>query len=205
MRSWSQAAPSPSIIPASSRLRAFARNWGVVALRGVLAIVFGLFAIFWPGIALQSLILLFAIYALMDGVAAFISCTRAASHHERWFVLAFESVATIIAGVVALLLPGVTLLVFVFLLAIWALVTGTIMVAAAWQLHRAHGRLLLAFSGVLSLCWGGLLVAMPAVGAVVLAFWLGIYALLFGVSMLALSATLRRIASLPPSSSSVAW
>ncbi|MBV8574495.1 MAG: DUF308 domain-containing protein, partial [Acetobacteraceae bacterium] len=84
---------------------ALARNWWAVVLRGVFAIIFGLIALALPGLTIASLVLLFAVYMLVDGVFAIISAVRAAAHHERWGFLILEGVLDILAGLAALLVP----------------------------------------------------------------------------------------------------
>lgn len=181
--------------PYNSRMDAMsallARNWWAVALRGVFAILFGLAAFILPLTTIASLVLLFAIYMLVDGVFTIVAGVRAAAHHERWGLLILEGIVDLIAGAAALLLPGLTVLVVVTLLGIWSVVTGALLLGAAFRLHGGHGRWLLALSGLVSLLWGVLLWLSPIAGALVLTWWLGGYALAFGVLMLVLALRLR--------------
>jgi uncharacterized membrane protein HdeD (DUF308 family) len=94
-------------------------------------------------------------------------------------------------GLIALFMPAAAVLAFVLLMAAWALISGGLMVAAAVRLHSTHGRWWLGLGGVASLIWGILLVAAPLVGAVVLTWWLGIYAIVFGIALLACGLRLR--------------
>jgi uncharacterized membrane protein HdeD (DUF308 family) len=168
-----------------------ARNWWAVALRGVFTILFGLAALVLPLTTVASLVLLFAIYMLVDGVFTIVAGVRAAAHHERWGLLILEGIVDLVAGAAALLLPGLTVLVAVTLLGVWSVVTGALMLGAAFRLHGGHGRWLLALSGVVSVVWGLLLWVSPIAGALVLTWWLGGYALVFGVLMLVLAFRLR--------------
>ncbi len=168
-----------------------AENWWAMALRGVSGILFGLIALFAPGPTILSLVLFFAAYMLVDGVFGIVSAIRAASRHERWGFLLMEGLVNILTGVVAFLMPGITVIVFVLLMAAWALVSGGLMLGAAFKLNQAHGRWLLALGGVVSLLYGVLLVIAPLVGALVLTWWLGAYALAFGVVLLVLAFRLR--------------
>ena len=189
--------------PQSSRMDAMsallARNWWAVALRGAFAVLFGLAALVLPFTTLASLVLLFAVYMLADGVFAIVAGLRAAARHERWGLLILEGVVDLAAGAAALLVPGLTVLIVVTLLSIWSVVTGALMLAAAWRLHGGHGRWLLALSGLVSLVWGVLLWMSPVAGALVLTWWLGGYALVFGALLLVLAFNLRgrRDGSLP--------
>lgn len=168
-----------------------AENWWAVALRGVLAILFGLIALVVPGALMLSLALLFAAYLLVDGVLAIISAVRAARAQERWGLLLAEGVLNIIMDLIAFVFPVSAVLAFVFVTAAWALLTGGLMLAAAFKLRKDHGRWWLALGGIVSLIWGILLIIAPLVGALVLTWWLGGYAIAFGAMLLVLGFKLR--------------
>ena len=170
---------------------ALARNWWAIALRGALAIIFGVVAMALPGVTMLSLVLVFAAYAVVDGVLAIIAAVRSARSHERWGLLVLEGLVDIAAGVLAFLWPGLTILIFVMIVAAWALVTGGLMTAAAFRLHLDHGRWWLALGGLASIAYGVLLIIAPLIGALVLTWWLGAYALVFGVFLLILAFRLR--------------
>jgi uncharacterized membrane protein HdeD (DUF308 family) len=167
------------------------QNWWAFVIRGVLAVGFGLIALFMPGITMLSLVLVFAAYAIGDGVFAIVSAVRAAKAHERWGWLAFEGVADIAAGITAAALPGITVVFFVWLLAVWAIVTGLCLLLAAFKLDADHGRWWLVLGGLASTVYGVVLVMAPLIGAVVLTWWIGAYALVFGVAMLIAAFRLR--------------
>lgn len=176
-----------------------ARNWWAFVIRGILAVLFGLIALFQPGVTMLSLVLLFAAYAISDGVFAIVSAVRAAKAHERWGLLVLEGVVDIIAGVAAVALPGLTVVVFVTLLAVWALLTGGLMLVAGFKLDPDHGRWWMVLGGVVSMLYGVLLLIAPLIGAVVLTWWIGAYALIFGVAMLVMAFRLRsKVESLMP-------
>ena len=172
-----------------SRGTALARNWWALVLRGIVALVFGVVAFLMPVTALGSLVLVFGFYALIDGAFAIVAAMRAVSHHGRWTTLLLEGLAGIVFGLVAILLPGLAITVWVLLLAAWALVTGVLLLVAAF--HTGHTSWLMALGGAVSLIWGVLLVFNPFGGAVVLTIWLGIYAVIFGFTMIALGLRLR--------------
>jgi uncharacterized membrane protein HdeD (DUF308 family) len=175
----------------SNMSEALARNWWAMALRGVLAIVFGLIALVLPGVTMLSLVMVFAAYALVDGVLAIVAAVRSATRHERWGLLVLEGVVDIAAGVLAFLWPGLTIVIFVLLVAAWAIVTGALMTAAAFRLQLDHGRWWFALGGLASFVYGVLLIIAPLIGALVLTWWLGAYALVFGVLLLILAFRLR--------------
>ena len=120
-------------------------RWAI-GLRGVLAIVFGLIALVLPAVTMLSLVIVFAAYALVDGVLAIVAAVRSARRHERWGLLVLEGVVDIAVGVLAFLWPGLTIVIFVLLVAAWAIVTGALMTAAAFRLQLDHGRWWLAWA-----------------------------------------------------------
>jgi uncharacterized membrane protein HdeD (DUF308 family) len=169
-----------------------AQNWWAVALRGVLGILFGLVAFFLPGTLMLSIILIFAGYLLADGVLGIVAAVRrAARRHDRWGWLTFEGILSIVTGVIAALWPRLTLVIFVLIVAAWAVVSGTLMFAAAFNLDTQHGRWWLALGGLISIAFGVLLIVAPLLGALVLTWWLGAYALAFGIVLVILAFRLR--------------
>ncbi len=169
-----------------------ADNWWVVALRGVLAVLFGIAALAVPSATMLALVLIFAAYSLIDGIFGVVMAVHGARAHERWGVLLLNGVLGIVIGILAAMWPGLTVLVFVLMIAIWALLAGGLLFAAALSLHISHGRWLLVFGAVISLIYGLVLLASPLIGALVLTWWLGAYALIFGGSLIGLAFWLRR-------------
>ena len=168
------------------------QNWWLFTLRGVFAIVFGLLALIFPGPTMLSLVILFSAYMLVDGIFGIISAVRAIRRKEdRWGLLIFEGLIDIAVGILAFLWPGITVVAFVLLVGAWAIVTGAVMTAAGFRLNVSHGRWWLVLSGLLSLGFGTLLVIIPLIGAVVLTWWIGAYALAFGVALVIFSFKLR--------------
>src|ERR1700730_1131625 len=163
-----------------------AHNWTVVVARGVLGLVIGLIAFLFPGPTLLSLVGLFAVFLIIDGILATVAAVRAASKHERWGLLTFEGIAGIVAGILAMAMPGLTVLVFVGLLAAWAFVSGTLELRAASNLAKDHGRWWLALGGIISIVFGIVLVAAPVFGALVVSWWVGAYATFLGPTVVVL-------------------
>jgi uncharacterized membrane protein HdeD (DUF308 family) len=182
---------SASDLPSDSAYGTLVRNWWLFTLRGVLAILFGLTALIFPGPTMLSLVILFSAYMLVDGVVGIIAAGRAARRRDRWGLLVFEGLLDIAVGIGALLWPGITVLAFVLLVAAWAIVTGALMTAAGFRLNIDHGRWWLVLGGLSSLAYGALLIITPLIGAIVLTWWLGAYAVAFGVALVIFSFKLR--------------
>ena len=159
-------------------------NWWALALSGIAAILFGLIAIFWPGITAAALVLLFGIYALLDGVFALVAGLRLASRHGRSGPLLLEGVLNIVIALVIFAWPAAALVALVYLIAVWAVITGVALLVAGLALIRFMGELLLVIGGLLSILLGVILFIHPVVGIVALSWVLGCYALLFGIMLL---------------------
>src|SRR5262245_41888395 len=164
-----------------------ADSWWAVGLRGILGIVFGLICLLNPTLAVEVLVILFAAYMLVDGVFAIASGIKAAQSGERWGLLILQGIVSIAAGLIAVLWPVITLVALIWIIAIWAIFSGVLMLGAAFALNIDHGRWWLALGGIASLVFGILLVIEPLIGAVVLTLWIGAYALVFGIFLLVLA------------------
>jgi uncharacterized membrane protein HdeD (DUF308 family) len=166
-------------------------NWWVLALRGVFAILFALIAFIQPGITAEVVVLFFGAYALVDGIFAIVAGVRAARHHGRSAPLLVEGFLNIIIGVIVFWQPGAALVALIYLVAIWAVISGIALIAAGIALIRINGEWLLVLSGIISLLLGIILFVQPGAGVIALSWWLGIYALLFGISLVGAAFRLR--------------
>ena len=178
------------------------RNWWALALRGVLAVLFGVVAFVLPGVTLAILIALFGAYTLVDGFLSIVAGVKAAEHHERFGSLIWRGILGIVAGLAAFVLPAVTAVVLTLVIAAWAIVTGVLEIVAAVHLHRAHGEWLLIMNGVLSVVFGLALVVAPGLGLLTLVWIIGGYAIFFGLIMLTLAIRLRARHVASPASTS---
>jgi uncharacterized membrane protein HdeD (DUF308 family) len=169
-------------------------HWWALALRGVIAILFGIAAFLRPGIALEALILLFGAYALVDGVFSIVGVfggTR--SRTPRWLLFA-EGVVSILAGLIAFIFPLLTAIVFLYLIAAWAIVTGVAEIATAIRLRREiRGEWALIVGGIFSVLFGVILAVVgPFVGILSLIWLIGAYATAFGILLLITAFQVRR-------------
>ncbi len=168
------------------------RNWWMIVIRGVLAILFGLMAFFWPRITVTALILLFGAYVLLDGIFAVGNALSNRSTNRRWWVLLLEGLAGIAAGILTFVWPGITGLVLLFFIAAWAIVTGVLEVIAAFQLRaEIANEVWLALGGLLYGVFGLVILLAPRVGALAVLWLIAAYAILFGLSFVALGLRLR--------------
>jgi uncharacterized membrane protein HdeD (DUF308 family) len=177
------------------------RHWWLLVVRGVLGILFGILALVWPGATIAALVLLFGVYAIVDGVATLYAAITgregadrgrrpASGGHRVW--LTVEGLLGIGAGLVAFFWPGITALVLLWVIAFWAILTGVMEVAAAIRLRKElHNEWLLGLAGVASVLFGMLLLLLPGTGALALIWLIGTYALVFGVILIVLGLRLR--------------
>ena len=176
-------------------LEYLSRQWWSVALRGVLAVVFGVVALIWPDITLRALVLLYGFYALVDGLlalAALLVGGNLVRERRGWLIV--EGVAGIAAGVIAFLWPEITALVLLYLIAAWAIATGVLEIAVAvWLRRELRGEWLLALGGIVSVVFGVFLIVRPGEGAVAVVWLIGLFAILFGAALIGLGLRLRRL------------
>lgn len=169
-----------------------ARNWWAIALRGALALIFGSLAITWPGLTTVVLAILFGAYAFVDGIFALVTAVKAARCRTQWWPMLLEGIAGIVLGVLAIVMPLALAVALVSLVAAWAIITGVLEIVAAVRLRQEiQGEWLLILSGVLSVICGIAVALVPAGGLVAIGLIFGIYAIIFGISLLGLAFRLR--------------
>ena len=167
-------------------LPAEAGHWWALALRGAIAILFGLAALLRPDIALEALILLFGAYALVDGVFSIVGVFRGTRGGTPRWLLFIEGVAGILAGLIAFVLPQLTAILLLYLIAAWAIVTGIAEIAMAFRLRREiRGEWAMIVGGCFSVLFGVILAVIGPVAGLFSLIWLiGIYAVAFGIMLL---------------------
>jgi uncharacterized membrane protein HdeD (DUF308 family) len=174
-----------------SLLAAVARSWWILALRGVVAVLFAICAFIWPGLTLGVLVLLWGAFAVVDGVVAI-----ASGISGRWWAHAAFGVLGVAAGMIALFRPGITAFALLMVIAAWAIVRGAFEIAAAIRLRKElTGEWLLVLAGIASIGLGILMVLFPGAGALAVVWLIGLQALIAGILLIALGLRLRRIGS----------
>ncbi|MFC4947340.1 HdeD family acid-resistance protein [Pseudonocardia sp. GCM10023141] len=178
----------------SSELGAAVRTvWWLVLVRGVLAILFGLIALFSPGTALLALVILFGVYAIIDGVMAIVLGVRHRTVESHWGWQVAQGAVSVIAGIIALVLPGVTALAVLFVIAFWSIVSGLAGVMQAFAMRRQGSSTWgWALAGaVLSVLFGILLIVQPGAGLITILLFVGWFAVVFGVIVVVWAFRLR--------------
>ena len=173
-------------------VRSLSQNWWLVVLRGVFAILFGVLAFVWPALTWLTLIVMFGVYAIVDGVVAIITGVVRAKDSPRWWAFLLEGLIGIGAGVVALILPELTTLVVIYMIASWAVITGILEIAAAIRLrNEITNEWVLGLGGLISIALGVLLFLRPAAGGLAIIWIIAGYALIFGILLVILGFRLR--------------
>ncbi|MBD2347052.1 HdeD family acid-resistance protein [Anabaena subtropica] len=169
-----------------------ARNWWTVALRGAIAIIFGLVALCWPTLTLTSLVYLFASFWLAGGILLAIAAFQEQLPDIHSKLLLLEGIIGIAVGAIACIYPGITAFVLLYLIAAWAIGTGIFEIIASIQLRRViENEWLPAVAGVVSLIFGVMLITWPVAQALAILWLIAAYTILFGTLLLILGFRLR--------------
>jgi uncharacterized membrane protein HdeD (DUF308 family) len=167
----------------------------MVLFRGIAAVLFGILTLVWPNLSLTVLVYLFGVFAVISGITAMAAALRN-REEQGWGLLLFEGILGILAGVVALVWPGITALAFLYLLAAWAIITGVMELVAPLGLPMSGGRtVLMVLAGLASIVFGVLIAAQPSSGLLAVVWLIGVYAIVFGVMYIGMYFQSRSLAS----------
>lgn len=167
-------------------------RWWVLLVRGLAAIAFGILCFAQPGLTLNTLVLMFGIYAIADGVLGVFIAVAGRKEIEDWWVLLLWALASIAAGILTFAAPGITALVLLFYIAAWAVTSGVLEIALAIRIRKEiEGEWWLILAGAMSVLFGLLLMARPGQGALAVIMIIGAYALAFGVTLVIFSLRVR--------------
>lgn len=173
-------------------LSTLSKNWWVFAVRGIFAIIFGVLALIWPGLTLLTLVLMFGVYALVDGFFAVVAGVKSYGTSERWWIVLLGGIVGIIVGILTFFWPDATALVILYFIAAWALVTGILDIIAAIQLRKViTNEWSMGLAGLASAIFGILLFLFPGAGALSVVWIIGIYAIIAGILFIILGFRLR--------------
>ncbi|WP_370578150.1 HdeD family acid-resistance protein [Snodgrassella alvi] len=176
------------------------KNWWIVLLRGIAALIFGLLTWFYPfpatNIAIMIMVIFFGVYVLTDGVMGVAISISGRKSHQDWWLMLIWGIVSILAGILTFFVPGITWLVLITFIAVWALVSGIFQIITAIRLRKTiQGEWWMIVAGILSVLVGIILLIDPVQGSIALTLVIGVYAALFGVMNIALAFRLRRFAT----------
>ena len=166
-------------------LELFSRNWWVYVVRGVLALIFGMYAWFMPGVAMRVLLMFFGIFVLIEGIFAIAGSIAGRKYSELWWIVLLEGIAGLALGLLTLIRPGFVATGIIIFIAVWAIWGGVFRIIAAIRLRRElDSEWLLAFGGVVSILFGLMLFRHPGTGIVAISWLIGFFASMFGVLLI---------------------
>ena len=175
-------------------IKTLSRNWWTFVGRGLFAILFGALALALPELTLIVMVWMFGAYVAVDGMFQIILSITRREKFDRWWLLLIEGIFGVALGLLTFVWPGITGLVLFMLVVVWAIVTGVLEIAAAIQLRQIlENEWLLAFSGVLSILLGIAMLVWPGASVIALAWLIGIYAIVFGITLIALGFRLKNM------------
>jgi uncharacterized membrane protein HdeD (DUF308 family) len=172
------------------------RYWWTLVVRGMLAIVFGILALIWPGITLRTLVIFFGAYAFADGLFAIVGAIGGWGNRDDHWLLLLEGLLGVGIGILTFRAPQITGRVLLMFIAAWALATGVLEIVGAIRLRKEiKGEFWLILSGVVSIVFAALLMIFPTAGALSLLWLISIYTVVFGVMLVGGGLKLRRLRS----------
>ncbi|WP_373506083.1 HdeD family acid-resistance protein [Aestuariivirga sp.] len=172
------------------------KYWWLFLLRGIAAVIFGILAFVSPGITLATLVLVWGAYALADGIFSLIAAISGKTADEDRWMVGLQGAIGVIAGLIALVLPGATALGLLFAIAAWSLAIGVLQIVAAIKLRKEiTGEFWLGLSGLLSILFAFFVIARPGAGALAVIWVIGAYALVFGVTLIAFAFRVKKHAA----------
>jgi uncharacterized membrane protein HdeD (DUF308 family) len=164
------------------------RSWWMLAWLGVIAMLFAILALVWPGLTLLTLDALFAAYAISSGIMWIIGAVRHRKSGEDWWLALLLGLVSIGAGLIAILRPGITALVLVLVIGANALISGVLEIVAAIRLRKeVQGEWFMILTGIVSIVFGILVFLFPGAGALALVWLISFNAAFTGALWLALA------------------
>lgn len=168
-------------------------HWWMLVVRGLISILFALLAFTLPALTFATLVLILGVFILLDGLITIVLAIRTRADRGEGIVL-LEGLLGIGLGLAMLLYPNVTAGLLVMFVALWCLVTGIFEISTAIRLREEiDNEWMLGLAGLISIALGVLMLVRPDAGAKSIAWWIGLYALFFGVLLVALGFKLRRV------------
>jgi len=171
-------------------------NWWILTVRGILAVLFGISCVFWPGLTLVTFIYLFGIYVLVTGLVAVFQGVSSIGHHKTWILTLLLGVLAIGVGVYLLRNPTVSFAVLILLVAFTLIVSGVFEVVGALSDERASAtsKTLLVITGALAVLAGIVMFFQPVASGVAFVWIVGLFALLSGPLWIAMSVDVKNLA-----------
>jgi uncharacterized membrane protein HdeD (DUF308 family) len=178
-------------------LETLVKNWWLVALRGLVALILGILMLVMPELAILSLVIVIGVYMLVDGAFALIvAIVNKPRHRDRWWMFA-EGIIGILAGIAIFAAPLLAAIIILYVIGVWAVLTGVLeIIFSIMQWKTLPDKWLLLIGGIVSILLGVFIFANNVeMGAILLITVIAIYLVLFGAVLIALGFSLKNSAS----------
>jgi uncharacterized membrane protein HdeD (DUF308 family) len=171
----------------------YQRSWWSLMIRGVLAVIFGILALFAPTKTLDFLVMLFGIFVLVVGMVATIGAIMHRKESENWWLVLIPGIAGIVIGIISIAMPSFTQTVVIYLIAIWALVSGIGQIYSAMKIRKdVEGEWMPILIGIISVVLGIILFVRPLDAAATVMWLVGLFVLVIGILWLVMGLRVRR-------------
>lgn len=168
------------------------KHWGAILTRGIIAILFAILLVTATGFTLSVLILLLGLYFFLDGLVSIIGSFIAAAHHKKWWLLMLEGIISLAAGVFVFVWPELTLVILIYIVAFWAIITGIFeFVASFWATWASDGKIFLGVAGVLSFILGVAILLYPGISLIAMIWLSAIYNFVAGLAFVIFAIKLK--------------
>jgi uncharacterized membrane protein HdeD (DUF308 family) len=179
-------------------LETLGKNWWLVSLRGLVALILGILMLMMPELAVLSLVIVIGAYMLVDGAFALVvAIVNKPGHRDRWWLLA-EGIIGILAGIAVFLAPLLAAVIILYIIGAWALLTGIMeIIFSIMQWKTLPDKWLFLIGGIVSVLLGIFIFANNiTVDAIFLISIIAVYLILFGVALIALGFSVKNSAKL---------
>lgn len=172
----------------------FTSMWRTILLRGLASLVFGIFAFLYPNITIGVVVMLFGIYALVDGLLGLWGAFRGKGD-ARSVPGLLTALAGVAAGLFCLAFPGPAATYVVLLIGLWNVAAGLLQMIGAFALRNDIANPgLMGLAGLLGAGLGALIMFYPADAAVGIVWLIATTALLVGLVLMVFGWKLRSAA-----------
>ncbi len=188
-------APVPNVI-LPPLLETISRHWWVVLLRGAILIVLGVYALLMPGVTLAMMVWVLGAFLVVDGVVAMIAAALGKMEPRGWIIV--RGAIVLLIGIAILSWPAifgaVAAMVLVYFVAIGLVINGVLEIVVAVRDRKSiKGEGWLILSGVLLVLFGIVIAGVPLLAAEVMIRVAGVFAILFGATVVTIAFQLRRL------------
>jgi len=172
-----------------------AAHWWAPLLRGIVAIAFGALLLARPIAGVAAFVILFGAFAFVDGILTIVQALRYAHPQTgQWWWLLLQGICGAIIGLITFFYPGITAYVLGIFIGAWAIVTGLFEIAAVQMRRNVPGEIFMILAGIFSIVLGAGIFLFPGAGLLAVVWFVAVYALAAGITLIILALRLRGLA-----------